>query len=225
MYERRWPLIAAVIVATVVAAGIGWAIGRGTASDGSAGTQESTKAVRPVNFVDGIPVGVQRSRAGALAAADNYVAIATETAIPDPERYEQLVRGVYAPAYRATALREGQEARERSPELVDAYANGRKGVAVVVARRLDTFAGDHAEVTTWRAGVVWSSTDKPFSQWFLTESSLLWDGQRWVVEKMDDARRPAPSPPIRYLDREGLRASTFERELRGMTAPIYGAAK
>jgi hypothetical protein len=35
----------------------------------------------------------------------------------------------------------------------------------------------------------------------------------------------APAPPIRYQDREALRTETFDRELREMTAPVYGASQ
>ena len=224
MYERRWRVIAAGIVAILIVAGIGWMAGRASAPESSAQAKPGGATAGPMQVVDGVPVGVDASRAGALAAADNYVTTATETAIQDPARYERLVRSVYAPEYQPTALREADKLRDDAPELVEAYKNGRQGVALLAARRLDSFTCGRAHVTTWRAGVVWSTTDKPFSQWFLTESSLLWNGQRWLVERMDDARRPAPAPPIRYQDREALRAGTFERELRGMTAPIYGAA-
>ena len=224
MYERRWGLIAGVVVAVVLAGVIGWFAGRSSAPD-SANAESGGSASGAIRVVDGVPIGVQHTRAGALAAADNYVTVATETAIQDPERYEALVRRAYASEYQATALREGRDARRRSPRLVDEYRNGRKGLAIVGARRLDSYSAGRADVTTWRAGVVWSPTSEPFTQWFLTETQLQWDGERWRVLKTDDARRAAPAPPIRYEDREGLRSETFDRELRGMRAPFYGAAE
>lgn len=222
MYERRWGLIAGAAAAVILVGAIGWTAGRSTAPDTAEAGGADAGAIR---VVDGVPVGVQRTRAGALAAADNYVTTATETAFQDPARYEVLVRRVYAPEYQAEALREAREARQRAPELVAEYKNGRKGVAIVAARRLDTYGEDEAEVTTWRAGVVWSASSKPFTQWFLTETELNWDGQRWLVAKSDDASRVAPAPPIRYQDREALQSDTFDRELRGMMAPIYGASE
>jgi len=224
MYERRWPVISAVLVALVVAGALGWAVGRSAARDASADGQSRDANAAPVTFPNGVPVATERSRAGALAAADNYVTTATETAIQDPRRYERLVRAVYTSSYQPTALAEAEEVRNKAPELVQAYADGRKGVAVVAARRLDEYTDDKAQVTTWRAGVVWSGTDKPFSQWFLTETTLAWDGDRWRVAKIDDAQRAVPSPPVRFQDRAGLEPRVFERELRGMTAPVYGAA-
>jgi len=224
MYERRWPVIVAGLVVILVVAVIAWVAGRSSAPDATAQTQDGGAQPAAIKFVDGVPIGIQNSRAGVLAAADNYVSTATETAIQDPARYEQLVRRAYAADYRTTALRDARKVRDESPELVEAYKNGRQGVAVVAARRLDSFGGDRARVTTWRAGVVWSPRDKPFSQWFLTETRLRWVGERWLVERIDDAQRAAPAPPIRYQDRKALSTATFDRELRGMTAPIYGAA-
>lgn len=225
MYERNWPLIITITVAFILTAVIGWAIGRWSAPDSNTQTHKDSAPAGAVRVVDGVPIGIQHSRPGVLAATDNYVATATETAIQDPARYERLVRQVYSPNYRATALREARAMRDGAPNVVAAYKNGRQGLAIVAARRLDTFGNRRAQVTSWRAGVVWGpADDKPFSQWFLTETNLKWDGQRWLVEKIDDARRPAPSPPIRYADRHALETAAFERELRGMSAPIYGAA-
>jgi hypothetical protein len=225
MDRPRWPMIVAACAGALVIAAAAFFAGRGSAPEHAASGAGDTTA-SPVDFVGGIPVGVQHTRVGALAAADNYVAAATETALPDPVRYRRLVASVYAPSYRATALREAHEARARAPALVAAYkSGGRKGVAVVAARRLDGFAANTAHVTTWRAGLVWGPSDTPFSQWFLTKTSLRWNGQRWLVSKIDDAQRPAPTPPVRYTDRRSLRSETFDRELNGMTAPIYGAAR
>lgn len=226
MDRPRWPTIVAGCVGVLVVAVVAFIAGRGSAPDHAARSTSGNAAASPVEFVGDIPVGVQRTRAGALAAADNYVAMATETALPDPVRYRRFVERVYAPSYRAMALREAREARARVPALVAAYKSGeREGIAVVAARRLDDFAANTAKVTTWRAGLVWGPSETPFSQWFLTETSLRWDGQRWLVSKIDDSPQPAPTPPVRYADRSSLRSDTFNQELRGMTAPIYGAAR
>jgi hypothetical protein len=227
MYERRWGVIAGSVVAVILVGAIGWAIGRSTAADSAEADGARQAKVEAIRFVDGTPVGTRHTRAGALTAADNYVTTATETVLQDPARFEALVRRVYAPEYQARALREAREAREGAPDLVADYKAGRTGVAIVAARRLDSYTDDEAEVTTWRAGVVWGGSTDPFTQWFLTETRLKWDvdGGRWLVAKTDDVQRVAPAPPIRYQDRQALRNETFTRELRDMTAPIYGASK
>ena len=173
--------------------------------------------------IDGVPVGVQQSRAGALAAADNYVARVTETIVQDPNAYERLVRSVWVPEGQDAALEEGNRTRERSAAAVENYAAGGRGLAVVAARRVDTYDGTRAEVTTWTAGLNWGPRQRPGQRWFLTETTLRWDGQRWRVEDMSEASRPAPAPArVGYDDRASLESATFDRELRGMTAPTYG---
>jgi hypothetical protein len=221
MYERRWGVIAGVIVAVLLVGAIGWVVGRSTAPEGSAAADGGSTAA-PVRMVDGVPVGIQHSRAGALAAADNYLAVTTETVVQDPERFEALVRRVFVPAYQAQALKEGEDARAAAQGAVANYEAGGRALAIIAARRLDTYSEDRAVVTTWRSGVLWGPAERPAARWFLSETELQWDGQRWLVAKMDDARRAAPSPILKYRDRESTRTSAFERELRGMTAPTYG---
>jgi hypothetical protein len=223
MYERRWPLIAAALVGVIVVGAIGWAIGRTTAPDEP--TQASGAPIAAIRVLDGVPIGIEHSRAGALAAADNYVAVGAETVVQDSARYEQLVRQTYADGYQGTALRDGSEARNAAHQSVDLYAAGGKSVAVTAARRLDSYEQGHAKITTWVAGITWGPGRVPGHTWSLVESRLAWTGDRWRVQKLDVAKRPAPAPQrLGYRSAEQLKTSTFERELRGMTAPIYGGA-
>jgi hypothetical protein len=222
--ERRWPLVVAAVVAAFVIAGAAWAAGRARAPDTRAVSDDENAIVQStVRTVDGVPVGIQRSRAGALAAADNYVARVTETIVQDAEAYARVVRAVWVPEGQEGALREGEATRQRSTAAVENYAAGGRGLAIVAARRLDTYDGTRAEATTWTAGFNWGPQQRPGQRWFLTEATLLWDGQRWRVEKMDEAQRPAPAPArVGYDEAASLKTETFDRELRGMTAPTYG---
>jgi hypothetical protein len=224
MTERRWPLIAA-LAAALLLIGAAWAAGRASAPNtpNSDPANDSSSAIRTIN---GVPVGVQQSRTGALAAADNYVARVTETVVQDPRAYVRLVRSVWVPTAQEAALEEGTRARARSADAIENYAVGGRALALVAARRLDTYDGNRAEVTTWTAGFSWGPRERPGQRWFLTETSLRWDGQRWRVEKMDEAKRPAPAPArVGYDDQVSLKSETFDRELRGMTAPTYGDAR
>jgi hypothetical protein len=223
--ERRWPLVVAAVVAAIVIAGAAWAAGRASAPDTPAAGDDAPTpgGGAVVRTIDGVPIGVQQSRAGAVAAADNYVARVTETIVQDPRAYTQLVRSVWVPEAQQAALTEGDRTRERSPDAVENYAAGGRGLAIVGARRVDTYDGTRAEVTTWTAGFNWGPRQRPGQRWFLTETTLRWDGQRWRVEKMTEASRPAPAPArVGYDDPASLETGTFDRELRGMTAPTYG---
>lgn len=224
MLDRR-VLTAAAAIGALVLFGVGWALGSATASDDDGDSPPRGQAEGgAVRTIDGVTVGVQPTRPGALAAADNYVAIASESAIQDPKKYERLVRTVYSPGYQQTALREGREARANSGRTVANYARGGKTVVIVGARRLDNFTGRIAQVTSWIGGFTWGPSRKPGQSWSLVETTLRWDGQRWRVDKTDETDRPAPAPTtVGYDDDSALTSPTFDRELRAMTAPIYGA--
>ena len=164
MTERRWPLVVAAVVAAIVIAGAAWAAGRASAPDTpAAGDEAPTGGTTAVRTIDGVPVGVEQSRAGALAAADNYVATVSENVVKDPSLYETLVRRVFAPSEQDYALREGERARTLAPAAVERL-RGRWGrVALIGARRLDTYDGSRAQVTTWLGGVVWGPSRRPTS--------------------------------------------------------------
>ena len=104
--ERRGVVAAAVVVAVLVVGAIGWALGRATAPDSTRNTTGAGSAT--IKTIDGIPIGVQHSHAGALAAADNYVAFAADTVVQDPTRYVLLVRRAYEPSYQASSTRSPQ---------------------------------------------------------------------------------------------------------------------
>lgn len=224
MTQRRWPLIAALATALLLI-GAAWAAGRASAPNtpNDDTTNDANNAIRTIN---GIPVGVQRSREGVLAASDNYIATSSESVVQDPRRFEALVHETFAEPEAKEALADAKRDRQRAPDAVENYAQGGRGLAVVAARRLDTYDDTTATVTSWSGGIVWGPSEKPKQRWLLVETSLRWDGERWRVTDMEEATRPAPAPVIvAYNEDDALRAATFDRELRGMTAPIYGASR
>jgi hypothetical protein len=222
MYERRWPLIVAVALGAIVTAAIGWVVGHSSAPNEPA--QASRQPAGAIRVVDGVPIGIEHSRAGALAAADNYVAVSSETVLQDPGRYANLVREAFDEPYQGPAIREGQALRRRSTETISNYQAGGRAMAIVAARRLERYAGLRARVTTWTAGLSWGPGRAPGQRWFFTDTRLRWTGDRWRVERIEESERAAPTPGVvRYSAKTALRTETFERELRDMTAPTYGA--
>ena len=135
-------------------------------------------------MIDGITVGVEHSRDGALAASDNYVAQTTETVVQDPARFEQLVRRVYAPSYQAKALERGRRVREGLPEAVEDDGAGGRGLALIAARRLDAYAGDARRDHDVDGGVQLGSESDTGSAGRLTETTLRWDGR--AVARRED---------------------------------------
>jgi hypothetical protein len=171
----------------------------------------------------GVAVGVLDSPAGALAAADNYVASASQTVEQDPTGFTALVEAVYAPASRTSTLR--QAAQARTADLADMrnYARGGRAVAVIAARRLDRYTPGRATVTSWLGGFVWGPALAPRQSWNLVDTTLVWRRGRWLVRSMNTERTPAPVPSVVFVDGRNNESATFSARLAGMTAPFYGA--
>ena len=176
-----------------------------------------------VAMVRGMPVGVQDTRAGALAAADNYVAIASQTVEQDPGEFAELVATVYTPAARTSTL--AQAARVRVADVADLrnYAQGGRAVAVIAARRLDRYTPARASVTSWLGGFAWGPGVSPRQSWNLVDTTLSWQDGRWLVSSMNTERTPAPVPSVVFVDGQNNSSASFDARLVGMTAPFYGA--
>ena len=224
MYERRWPVIAAIIVGVLVIGGIGWAAGRSSAPEGSAQASDG-RVASAIRVIDGIPVGVEHSRAGALAAADNYVARSAETIVQDPSAFTKLVRMVWTGAAQPKALADGKRASRLAPDAVANYAAGGRGIAVTAARKLLLYDGTRAKVLLWGAGFIWGPDKPPTQRWFVARVKLVWADDQWSVEAIDELRKPAPTPYRVIVARPGAdSAEVFDSTLDGMSAPIYGTA-
>lgn len=225
MDPPRWPVIAALAVVGVLLAAGGWAIGRSGKSNGIEG-RSSVVASDSIHLSNGVLIGVLRTRGGALAAADNYVAQSSQTVVKDPAAYSRLIRKVWVADGRAQALSEGERARRLAPEAVQNYAEGGQAISVVAARRLESYDGVHATVLTWGGGFVWGPHKKPTQRWFLATVQLAWSGGLWRVQALDELERAAPSPYQVVVGQSGADSShVFDRALRRMTAPIYGTVE
>jgi hypothetical protein len=212
--ERARIAFAGLLALCALAAGV--LIGRAT----SHADHASSAAVV---MIHGILVGVQDTPAGALAAADNYVAVASQTVEQDPVEFAELVATVYAPAARSGTL--AQAARARAADVADLrnYAQGGRAVAVIAARRLDRYAPARALVTSWLGGFVWGPGLSPRQSWNLVNTTLSWQHGRWLVVSMNTGWTPAPVPSVVFVDGQNNSSAAFDARLVGMTAPFYGA--
>ncbi len=175
-----------------------------------------------VRLIDGVAVGVRDTPAGALAAADNYVALASQSIEQDPAVFTALVAQVYVPEARARVLSEAREVRASDVENMSNYRQGGSGLAVIAARRLDGYTPHAARVTSWLGGFVWGPRLDPRQTWSLIETTLRWQEGRWLIVTSSAAPSAAPVPSIVYIAGANDRSSAFAR-LAGMTAPLYGA--
>jgi hypothetical protein len=179
-------------------------------------------ATTAIELERGVPVGVKRTPAGALAAADNYLADSAQTLEQDPGGFGELVAEVYAPNARAQTLAAAQQLRLSDPAGMSNYNAGGRGLAVVAARRLDHYTPSSATVTSWLGGFVWGPRVSPRQSWNLVDTTLIWHSGRWLVASSQTDPTPAPVPAIVYVDGHSDGVAAFS-ELAGMTAPFYGS--
>lgn len=212
--ERARIALAGVLVLCAVAAGV--LVGRATKPVRDA-------APAAVVIVGGVAVGVLDTPAGALAAADNYLATASQSVEQDPSAFAALVAAVYAHAARAGTLAAAERARFADVVDMRNYAQGGRAVAVVAARRLDRFTPGRATVTSWLGGFVWGPGLSPRQSWNLVDTTLVWRRGRWLVRSMNTERTPAPVPSVVFVDGHNNQSRVFDARLAGMTAPYYGA--
>lgn len=182
-----------------------------------------TAGPQAVELINGVPVGVKDTPAGALAAADNYLALSSQSVEQDPSLFAALVAQVYAPEVRERTLAQAAQIRAADTQNMSNYQQGGRGIAVIAARRLDTYTPRSATVTSWLAGFVWGPRLSPRQSWNLIDTTLRWQSGRWLVTSSQTDRTPAPVPAIVYVNAGNDRSQAFSR-LAGMTAPFYGTA-
>lgn len=181
-------------------------------------------AVAPAGALElagGVPVGVLDTPAGALAACDNYLAIASQTVEQDPAAFAALVAQAYAPAIHARTLAQAQQLRAGDAGSMANYAAGGRGIAVIAARRLVSYTPRQVSVTSWLGGFVWGPELAPRQSWNLIDTTMRWQNGRWLVTASNVEATPAPVPAIVYVDGGNDRDAAFAR-LAGMSAPYYG---
>jgi hypothetical protein len=138
--------------------------------------------------------------------------------------FAELVAQAYAPQARSHALAEAGHVRAEDAQNMSNYRGGGRGIAVIAARRLDSYTRDTATVTSWLGGFVWGRHLAPRQTWDLVDTTLRWQAGRWLLLNSNTDATPAPVPSIVYVKGDNNQAPAFAR-LAGMSAPFYGAAK
>lgn len=215
MGTRNAPAVAGALAATSVLVVLFLAVGvlGGGSSSSSA-----------VVLDKGVPVGVRDTPAGALAAADNYVALLSRSVEQSPAVFAAGVAQDYAPGARALALSQGQQLRAGDVRNMRNYRAGGHGIALIAARRLDSYTPASAVVTSWLGGIVWGPRLAPAQTWNLVDTRLVWHAGRWLIESCETEKTPAPVPSVVYVDGSNDDTAAFAR-LAGMSSPYYGAAE
>jgi hypothetical protein len=199
--------LAALAVVWLGVLGCGLAAGRSTLHGGG--------APDPLRLDHGIPGGVRDAPAGALAAADNYVATGV-TASLDPNQLRQFANSVVDPAARGQFI-----ASTRASAEGGGPPPGARVIASVVAHRLNRFDGRTAAATEWALGSYWDGGVEPTQYSALVELSLRWSGSQWQIESVRESL-PGPVPAV-VADRGAARTSgVWDEALSGMSSPFYG---
>lgn len=170
----------------------------------------------------GVPVGVLDTAAGAVAAADNYVA-SEDNALLSAGQLRRVVDTEWAPAERAVELAQPFPAATLAGK--SATFAGLKLTAAVAADKLEAYSPRRAQVGVWSEITTWSPTVLPTQRWALDTVTLVWDSGRWLVASRSaapDAATPAPAWTSGGMQDRATAA--FDTRLAGMSAPYYGGA-
>lgn len=202
--------VALVAVAALVASGTA-----GYATVGGTGDPN------PLRLKAGVPVGVLDSPAGAVSAADNYVA-AEDGALLSPALLRRVVQTDWIAVDRQSEL--SLTVPSAALRTAPGSMGGVRLTAAVAGDRLESYAPGAARVGVWHEVTLWSSSLVPAQHWSLDTVGLIWSGGRWQVASRVVA--PAAQTPVPYwVNRApGERTSAALSEmLSGMSAPYYGA--
>jgi hypothetical protein len=152
------------------------------------------------------------------------VALAAQSIEQSPGVFAALAAEAYLPGARERALAQARALRASDTLNMANYAQGGRGLAVIAARRLDSYTPTAATVTSWLGGFVWRPRLSPRQTWNLVQTSLRWQRGRWWVAGSQVLGTPAPVPSIVYVQGNNNTSGAFAR-LAGMSAPVCGAAR
>ncbi len=80
------------------------------------------------------------------------------------------------------------------------YQQGGRGIAVIAARRLDSYTPQTATVTSWLGGFVWGPHLSPRQSWNLVDTTLRWQAGRWLVLSMQHRPDSGAGPSVVYVN-------------------------
>jgi hypothetical protein len=196
----RWMVAILGVIAALL---LGLLIGRLTAPDENDAPPPPTSGgearVGPSRSVDGVPVGYARTRAGAVAAATNFVAVLSSPAMLDDAQREAAVRRMATEQF-APRLLEQTEAANRRLAAGPLGSGLRQGDATVfqgaqLGYRLVDYSDDRAAVSVWSVAIIANTgAVAPQVGWQTNTFELAWQDGDW---RLDGYRgRPGPTPAL-----------------------------
>lgn len=190
------------------------------------GRSAPAAAPDPVQTRAGVPLGVERTPAGAVAAADEYVTTEQATVERNPTRFAALVSQDYAASVKAGSLAAARDDRLGDPAGMRLWASGGQSFTTVSAHRLDWYRGNTAEVTTWAGQIFWGGHQPPSQAWALGRTALIWQDRHWEVTDMTTLPVPAPAPAaLPQANSTDDTAADFDSRLDGFRPVSYGSPR
>jgi len=198
---------------------IGWATNGG---EGSERGDRPNADVGPTDTVNGIPVGYERSREGAVAAALAYDAVlARPEFVTDAARRTEILDALATPEAARRYGREDYRALAQTP----VYRAAREGKPVVwqttpLGYRVDRYRADEAQVFTWGIAITGVSGVRPQMSFVSGSGRLRWEEGDWKfagdVGRIQDGPTPTPVEGAPRTSTDGFRV-----RLRGLKGLRY----
>ena len=143
------------------------------------------------------------------------MALASQSIEQDPAVFAALVAQAYAPQARGRTLAEAQRIRAGDTQNMTNYREGGRGIAVIAARRLDSYTPQQATVTSWLGGFVWGPHLAPRQTWNLVDTTLHW--QHGPLARASAQTRTRPR---RRCPRSSTSTATTTRRRRSRVSPV-----
>lgn len=214
--ERRITTGQALVAVLLVVLGI--VVGRFTVGEpdvGAGGT--AAPDAGPSDMVDGVPVGYERSREGAVAAALNYGTVLSDPAfVTDAGRRGKILSAITTEEVAKSYEDEGAAALADLAET-PLYRGIGQGVPTVwtgapLGYRVGRYSDDGAEIFTWSVGVLGNREMKPRAIYSSSVTRLTWDGD-WKIAGSTGEDGPVPALAE---DASTSSGSDFASQLRGL---------
>lgn len=222
--ERRLKTghLLAALALVVLGVVIGWATDAG---DGSERGEQPSADVGPTRTENGVPVGYERSREGAVAAALNYGRVSARPEfVTDPGRREEILKALATPE--AARRYEGQGAAALA-SLADTplYRATREGTPVIwqttpLGYRVERYSDDEAVVMAWSVGTFGAGDATPRAVFGSDTARLRWREGDWKIAGDAGREEEGPTPALA----EGVSptpAREFRDRLRGLQGLRY----
>lgn len=208
---RRFSAVA--VLSVVAALLLGLLVGRLTAPDDGGGgplprPRGGEAQVGPTRSVDGVPVGYARTRAGAVAAATNFVAVLSSPAMLDSAQRDAAVRRMATDEF-APRLLEQTAAANRQLASGPLGTGLRQGDATVfqgaqLGYRVVAYSDDRAMVSIWSAAIIANTgAVAPQVGWQTNTFTLAWRDGDWRLDGYRGRSGPTPGTPRGTVLTEG----------------------